>query len=409
MLFETPEDTHNAYNRFLRKGEYKKAYRLLEKMLHEFPDDLDLLEEIVELCFLKWERPEMAKPWLIKLANIRSSWLDYMLLSRVEAELENISKTKEFLKKSKELQRIQPKIKSYHPPKKVFTELEGFIKFREWNMSKGSVEGLSPFPQNTADLKVREKEKQETKDLKNKFKESDKKEGIKTAQSFIVKKPVFHIPSYNIPVKIEPLNEEIYSYFLNGSISNLREVQMFIDYTYLTIQSGYDELLCLNAVNDVEKYWYQIETVKKVLKRFRGRVLLCDEVGLGKTIEAGMLIKEYLMRGMIKNVLILTPAPLVSQWREEMQAKFGIDFSTTDDTEFIHNPTNFWKLRFIIASINTAKSSKNMSQVTEQFYDLVVVDEAHHLKNRTTLAWKLVNQMKKKFIFLLTAHLFRIT
>ena len=403
MLFETPEDTYNAYNRFLRKGEYKKAYRCLEKVLHEFPDDLDLLEEIVELCFLKWERPEMAKPWLIKLVNIRSSWLDYMLLSRIEAELENISKAKEFLKESKELQKMQPRIKTGTKPKEIFTELEGFIKFKEWNLSRGGVVGLSPLPQNTADLKVREKEKQETKDLKNKFTESDKKEGIKTAQSFIVKKPVLHIPSYNIPVRIEPLHEDNSSCFLNGSISNLREVRMFIDYTYLTIQSGYDELLCLNAVDDVEKYWYQIETVKKVLKRFRGRVLLCDEVGLGKTIEAGILIKEYLMRGMVKNVLILTPAPLVSQWREEMQIKFGIDFSTTDDTEFIHNPINFWRQRFIIASINTAKSSKNMPPVTEQFYYLVVVDEAHHLRNRATLAWKLVNQMKKKFIFLLTA------
>ncbi len=403
MLFETPEDTYNAYNRFLRKGEYKKAYRCLEKMLREFPDNLDLLEEIVELCFFKWKRPEMAKSWLIKLANIRSWWLDYMLLSRIEAELENINKAKEYLKKSKELQKMQPRIKTDTKPKEIFAEIEGFIKFKEWNMSKGGEGGLSPLPKNTVDLKVREKEKQETRDLKNKIKESGKKEEIKTAQSFIVQKPVLHIPSYNIPVKIEPLHEEISSYFLNGSISNLREVQMFIDYTYLTIQSGYDELLCLNAINDVDKYWYQIETVKKVLKRFRGRVLLCDEVGLGKTIETGMLIKEYLMRVMVKNVLILTPAPLVSQWREEMQAKFGIEFLTTDDTEFIHNPINFWKQRFIIASINTAKSSKNMPLVTEQFYDLLVIDEAHHLRNRTTLAWKFVNQMKKKFIFLLTA------
>ncbi len=403
MLFETPEDTYNAYNRFLKKGEYKKAYRCLEKMLHEFPDDIQLLEDIVDLCIFLWKKPEIGRPWLIKLANIRSWWLDYMLLSRIEAELGNINKAKEYLKNSKELQKMQPRIKTDTKPKEIFAEIEGFIKFKEWNMSKGGVGGLSPFPKKTADLKVMEKEKQGTRDLKNKIKESNNKEEIKTAQSFLVQKPVLHIPSYNIPVKIEPLNEEISSYFLNGSISNLREVQMFIDYTSLTIQSGYDELLCLNAITDVDKYWYQIETVKKVLKRFRGRVLLCDEVGLGKTIEAGMLIKEYLMRGMVKNVLILTPAPLVSQWREEMQAKFGIEFLTTDDTEFIHNPINFWKQRFIIASINTAKSSKNMPLVTEQFYDLLVIDEAHHLRNRTTLAWKFVNQMKKKFIFLLTA------
>ena len=71
---------------------------------------------------------------------------------------------------------------------------------------------------------------------------------------------------------------------------------------------------------------------------------------------------------MVKNILILTPASLVSQWRDEMDAKFGIRFMTTDDIEFMRDHAGFWKNRFIIASINTAKSSKNMPAVTEQFY-----------------------------------------
>ncbi|MBI4652385.1 DEAD/DEAH box helicase family protein [Candidatus Desantisbacteria bacterium] len=153
----------------------------------------------------------------------------------------------------------------------------------------------------------------------------------------------------------------------------------------------------------VEKYWYQIETVKKVLKNFHGRVLLSDEVGLGKTIEAGMILKEYLLRGMVKNILILTPAPLVSQWKEEMLEKFDINFVTTDDALFHDNHFLFWKNKFIIASIHTAKSAKNSANVINEFFDLVVVDEAHHLKNQNTLAWKLVNEIKKRFIFLLTA------
>ena len=138
---------------------------------------------------------------------------------------------------------------------------------------------------------------------------------------------------------------------------------------------------------------------KKVLKYFHGRVLLCDEVGLGKTIEAGMLMKEYLMRGMVKNILILTPAPLVSQWQEEMAQKFDIVFATSEDPLFSADPDRFWRQPLIVASIHTAKSSKNFSRVTANFYDLVVVDEAHHLKNRNTLNWKLVNEIKKRFIF----------
>jgi len=168
------------------------------------------------------------------------------------------------------------------------------------------------------------------------------------------------IPTYQIPLNFSVLQESVIGLFQPGSFSSLREIKLLIDYTHLTIQGGFDELLCLNTLEGVEKYFYQIETVKKVLKYFRGRVLLCDEVGLGKTIEAGMVIKEYLMRGMIRNVLILTPPSLVSQWREEMAVKFGIEFLTTDEMERMGDPESFWKERFIIASLNIAKSKKNM-------------------------------------------------
>jgi SNF2 family DNA or RNA helicase len=183
----------------------------------------------------------------------------------------------------------------------------------------------------------------------------------------------------------------------------LKKIKLLVDYTHLAIQSSFDELLCLSAIRDVEQYWYQIETAKKVLKYFRGRALLCDEVGLGKTIEAGMVIKEYLMRDMARNILILTPSSLVSQWKEEMESKFGIEFMTSEEMGSLDNPEAFWKERYLIASLSTARSKKNLPFVTRQFYDLVVVDEAHHLRNRTTLAWKLVNQIQKKFILLLSA------
>jgi hypothetical protein len=83
--------------------------------------------------------------------------------------------------------------------------------------------------------------------------------------------------------------------------------------TRLGLFQGFDELLCLPLLRGVETHWYQVETVRKVLKQYRGRVLLADEVGLGKTIEAGMVVKEYMLRGMAEHVLILTPASLVGQ------------------------------------------------------------------------------------------------
>ena len=87
---------------------------------------------------------------------------------------------------------------------------------------------------------------------------------------------------------------------------------------HLGLAQGFDELLCLPHLTGFEPLWHQIETVRKVLKQFRGRVLLADEVGLGKTIEACMVLKEYALRGMAERTLVLTPASLVGQWHEEL-------------------------------------------------------------------------------------------
>ncbi|MCG6551640.1 MAG: DEAD/DEAH box helicase [Candidatus Magnetominusculus sp. LBB02] len=207
--------------------------------------------------------------------------------------------------------------------------------------------------------------------------------------------------NYSISVDIPIFTETIEKSFNELKPSDINEAVLWIDYNYLSIQRSYDELLCLNAVKGIERFWYQTETVAKVLKQFKGRVLLADEVGMGKTIETGLLIKEYLLRGMVNTILILTPAALVSQWKEEMHSKFDIEFISTDDATILDD--NFWGNKLIIASINTARSARHFKTVTQRYFDLVVVDEAHHLKSRNTLSWKLVNQLKKKFIFLLTA------
>ncbi|MBI5746298.1 MAG: DEAD/DEAH box helicase family protein [Nitrospirae bacterium] len=407
MLFETPDDTYNAYIRFLKKKEYKKAYSCLEKMLHQFPDDTELLGEIVDLCVFCWKRPDLSRQWLIRLAKITSSWLDYLLLSQVEADSGNISTAREYLKNSRKLQKTQPWNISEKKPQKIFSEVEELIKHREWNIRfKGSapdnVPNERPQVGKLNDKAIKPAKGQKGKGMPAGKIEKNRRQLSVSPPALLAQAPVL-IPTYSIPVKIEPFNKEIFSSLIMGGRSTLQEIRMLIDYTHLAIQSGFDDLLCLNAITGIEKYWYQTETVKKALKYFHGRVLLCDEVGLGKTIEAGMLIKEYLMRGMVRNILILTPAPLVSQWKEEMRTKFGIAFLTTDDQEYLNDPSGFWKERNIISSINIAKGNKNAPLISDQFYDLVVVDEAHHLKNRETLGWKLVNQIKKRFIFLLTA------
>ncbi len=171
----------------------------------------------------------------------------------------------------------------------------------------------------------------------------------------------------------------------------------------IRFKESFETLVCLASLSQVRSYWYQEETAKKVLKRFRGRALLSDEVGLGKTIEALIIFSEYIKRGMVKTALILTPTPLVSQWKEEMKSKFGLDIPSTDDADFKKKGDAFWEAPFILASINQAKSKNNFEKVVSREYDMLIVDEAHHLKNRTTLNWKLVNAIQKRFILLLTA------
>jgi SNF2 family DNA or RNA helicase len=291
--------------------------------------------------------------------------------------------------------------------KAAFGEVEDWIKYCEWKLlSKPKVEKIVSGGEKGANAPTGSPDASAIHSASQGM--PSPKPTVEKPQGRSLPKPIEKpappaIPEYSVPVSFSLPGVEAQNEFQSAFLSPLKEIKLLIDYTHLTIQGGFDELLCLNTINNVERYWFQIETVKKVLKYFRGRVLLCDEVGLGKTIEAGMVIKEYLMRNMVRNVLILTPSALVSQWKEEMETKFGIEFITTDNVDPSDDPVRFWNEKYLIVSLNLAKSKKNMPVVTQRFYDLVVVDEAHHLRNRTTQAWKLINQIQKRFILLLSA------
>ena len=174
-------------------------------------------------------------------------------------------------------------------------------------------------------------------------------------------------------------------------------------FTHLGLAQGFDELLCLPHLTGVEPHRHQIETVRKVLKQFRGRVLLADEVGLGKTIEAGMVLKEYALRGMAERVLVLTPASLVGQWREELETNFRLSFATTHDPLLRDDPRAFWQQKRIVASIAAARRREHAEHLLGGIFDLVIIDEAHHLRDRSSQSWKLVDALNKRFLLLLSA------
>jgi len=108
----------------------------------------------------------------------------------------------------------------------------------------------------------------------------------------------------------------------------------------LSLMADYDQLVCLATLTAIDKHWYQIETARKSLTT--GRTCSSRRSWAGKTIEAGLILSEYLARGMIQSILVLTPASLVSQWQLELSEKFNIDTITTDSDARQQNPEEFW-------------------------------------------------------------------
>ncbi|ENH97451.1 DNA/RNA helicase (SNF2 family) protein [Gracilibacillus halophilus YIM-C55.5] len=159
----------------------------------------------------------------------------------------------------------------------------------------------------------------------------------------------------------------------------------------------FDQLVAPKFLPDLSLLPHQLECAERVIQDMNGRALLADEVGLGKTIEAGLILKEYMLRGLVKKVLILVPASLVNQWAIELNQKFRIPAVTA--RKRIH-----WKeTNILITTLDTAKQSKHRKEVLEQDYDFVIIDEAHKLKNHKTKNFSLVQSIKKKYCLLLTA------
>ncbi|GIK58989.1 MAG: DEAD/DEAH box helicase [Chloroflexi bacterium] len=210
--------------------------------------------------------------------------------------------------------------------------------------------------------------------------------------------------SSNPIVQLQPGAGEVLTAVAHQQFLTSQAYRLQLAAAHMLLIGGFDELICLDSLH-FDPFPYQIKAVQAALRRFRGRGMLCDEVGLGKTIEAGLVIKEYRLRQMAERILILTPPGLVQQWREELAQKFGLDdFVTNSDDVFRAAGEEAWrKFPHVIASIAAARLTGTREIITSLIYDLVVIDEAHHLKNRSSVTWKFVNDLQKRFILMLTA------
>ena len=145
---------------------------------------------------------------------------------------------------------------------------------------------------------------------------------------------------------------------------------------------------------------HQIKALRKAISRDRVRFLLADEVGLGKTIEAGLILRELKLRGLVNRTLVIVPRGLVTQWIAEMQTHFGEEFRFYSPADFpayrrIARSENVWQTNQIICSLDSVKPVDSRKGWTEeqlnQFnqdrfldlisagWDMIIVDEAHRL------------------------------
>ena len=156
---------------------------------------------------------------------------------------------------------------------------------------------------------------------------------------------------------------------------------------------------------------HQILLTRDVVSKKNRRLLVADEVGLGKTIELGMVIKELVSRNEANRILIITPAGLTKNWQNELRDAFRLNFEILG-IDFNDNSFSSWETHCkVIASIDTVKRPQRMEKILAgPRWDLIVFDESHHLtrtkygkKTVSTLNYKLAEAIKnhtKDLIFL---------
>ncbi|GGI78499.1 RNA polymerase-associated protein RapA [Shewanella gelidii] len=150
----------------------------------------------------------------------------------------------------------------------------------------------------------------------------------------------------------------------------------------------------------------------EVGQRYAPRVLLADEVGLGKTIEAGLIIHQQLLTGRAERILIIVPDTLRHQWLVEMLRRFNLRFSVFDEDRcveaFADNDNPFYTEQLIICSMELLRKKKRLDQALDASWDLLVVDEAHHLEwteEAPSRAYQVVEALSQEIpgVLLLTA------
>lgn len=171
-----------------------------------------------------------------------------------------------------------------------------------------------------------------------------------------------------------------------GELASVDDFRAFM--TLAKLETPLADNLYSFAASRTERLPHQFKAVLKLLASPYGRLLIADEVGLGKTIEAGIILTELSARGSVDHVLIACPSPLKEKWRSEMRERFLLDLDVLDGPSFrdrvirITDDPLAEPLRGI-ASLELLRGEENLALLGERSprLDVVIVDEAHHMRN----------------------------
>ena len=185
-----------------------------------------------------------------------------------------------------------------------------------------------------------------------------------------------------------------------------RQVSLLVDEA-VTVwnRPGFDTFLSEASLR-FSPFDYQLQAARSALRRMRGRAILADEVGLGKTIEAGLILAELRLRGLADRALVIAPAGLVTQWQEELERKFGMPTVRVGRERDVpgQEPVAVSADRPVaVASLAAARRDPLKSALTRDQWDLIIVDEAHRVRTPRSASGKLIRELRSRHLLLLTA------
>lgn len=226
------------------------------------------------------------------------------------------------------------------------------------------------------------------------------------------------MPIINLEDAFERCKNKIYGNQSEYSLANT---------TFKIFDSSNNTLSSLKASKTIFRA-YQFKPLLKFLNSDNRKILVADEVGLGKTIEAGHILLEMKARGQLRNALIICPKSLQIKWREELQNKFGLSFKIYENPKDLLSDLrerglslkgiiNYEKIRSKIVKVTKVVKNKKEEeefqknpvldylQNSEYGFDFIICDEAHRLRNRETKSYKGARIIfdKAKALVMLTA------